>query len=91
MQLTFGDTQELFKSKSKSKRREVFLHAMNQVVSWKQLLALIAPFYPKAGRPRCQPDALETLLRIHFLQQCYALSDPAMEKENTAVSAGLAA
>ena len=64
MQLRVGDAQEL--SKRKRTRCEVFVDAMNQVVPWKQLLALIAPFYPKAGRPGRQPDALETLLRIHF-------------------------
>ena len=79
MQLTFGgDAQEL--SKSKRTRREVFLDEMDQVVPWKPLLALIAPFYPKASRPGRQPDALETLLRIHCLQQWLALRDAAMEE-----------
>lgn len=32
------------------------------------------------GRPGRQPYALATMLRIHFLQQWYALSDPAMEE-----------
>ena len=44
------------------------------------LLALIEPHYPKMGRPGRQPYALATMLRIHFLQQWYALSDPAMEE-----------
>ena len=46
---------------------------------WAALLALIAPHAPvaKTGRP---PFALETLLRIHFLQQWYGLSDVAMEE-----------
>ena len=78
MQLTFGDAQEL--SKTKRTRREVFLEEMDLVVPWKLLLALIEPFYPKAGRPGRQPYALETMLRIHFLQQWYGLSDPAMEE-----------
>ena len=76
MQLTFGDAQEL--SQSKRTRRQVFLEEMDQVAPWKQLLALIEPFYPKAGRPGRQPYALATMLRIHFWQQWYALSDPAM-------------
>ena len=78
MQLPFGDAQEL--SKSTRTRREVFLDAINHVVPWKALLALITPYSPKAGRPGRQPDALETLLRIVFLQQWVALSDPAMEE-----------
>ena len=55
------------------------LAEMERVVPWTSLLAQIAPHYPKSGRGR-QPYALETMLRIHFLQQWYALSDPAMEE-----------
>jgi IS5 family transposase len=78
MQLTFGDGEGL--GKRKRTRREVFLDEMEQVVPWKVLLALIEPHYPKAGRPGRQPYPLATMLRIHFLQQWYALSDPAMEE-----------
>ena len=78
MQLTFGDAEDL--GQRKQTRREVFLVQMDQVVPWKALLSLIEPHYPKAGRPGRQPYALETMLRIHFLQQWYALSDPAMEE-----------
>ncbi len=53
---------------------------MVQVVPWQQLLGLIAPHYPVSGRPGRQPYALATMLRIHLLQQWYALSDPAMEE-----------
>jgi IS5 family transposase len=43
------------------------------------LLALIAPHAPRAktGRP---PFELETMLRIHFVQQWFGLSDLAMEE-----------
>ena len=52
---------------------------MERVVPWAALVALIAPYYPegRTGRP---PFALETMLRIHFLQQWFSLSDPAMEE-----------
>lgn len=78
MQLTFGDAEGL--CKRKRTRREIFLAEMEQVVPWKALLGLIEPHYPKAGRPGRQPYPLATMLRIHFLQQWYALSDPAMEE-----------
>jgi len=78
MQLSFGDAEGL--GGRKRTRREVFLAEMDQVVPWKALLALIDPHYPKMGRPGRQPYALTTMLRIHFLQQWYALSDPAMEE-----------
>ncbi|MCL1532616.1 IS5 family transposase [Xanthomonas nasturtii] len=78
MQLTFGDAE--YNGKRKQTRREVFLAEMDQVVPWKDLLALIEPHYPKSGQPGRQPYRLETMLRIHFLQQWYALSDPSAEE-----------
>ena len=78
MQLTFGDAEGM--GKRKRTRKEIFLAEMDKVVPWAALLALIAPHYPKMGRPGRQPYPLATMLRIHFLQQWYALSDPAMEE-----------
>ncbi len=78
MQLSFGDAEGL--GSRKRTRREVFLAEMEQVVPWQALLGLIEPHYPKMGRPGRQPYPLATMLRIHFLQQWYALSDPAMEE-----------
>ncbi|MDI9912836.1 IS5-like element ISXo1 family transposase [Xanthomonas oryzae pv. oryzae] len=78
MQLTFGDAEGL--GKRKQTRREIFLAEMDRIVPWKRLLALIEPHYPVSGRPGRQPYALATMLRIHLLQQWYALSDPAMEE-----------
>ena len=54
--------------KGKVTRREQFLAEMDAVIPWDQLLALIEPYYPKAGRGR-QPLGLEKMLRIYFLQQ----------------------
>ena len=78
MQLTFGDAEGM--GKRKRTRKEIFLAEMDKVVPWAALLALIAPHYPKMGRPGRQPYPLATMLRVHFLQQWYALSDPAMEE-----------
>ncbi len=52
---------------------------MDRVVPWSNLVAEIAPFMPegKRGRP---PFPVESLLRIHFMQQWFTLSDPAMEE-----------
>ena len=52
---------------------------MDRVVPWSDLVAQIAPFMPegKRGRP---PFPVESLLRIHFMQQWFTLSDPAMEE-----------
>jgi len=78
-QMSLGSTG--FERKTKRTRKREFLDEMNRVVPWAELVALIAPFAParsaKGGRP---PFPVETLLRIHFLQQWFNLSDPAMEE-----------
>jgi IS5 family transposase len=51
---------------------------MNAVIPWTRLTALIEAHYPKAGNGR-PPLGLEKMLRIHFLQQWFNLSDPAAE------------
>ena len=67
--------------KKKVTRRERFLAEMDAVVPWDQLLALIEPHYPKAGpRGGRPPMPLETMLRVYFLQNWYALSDPMAEE-----------
>jgi IS5 family transposase len=64
--------------KKKQTRRERFLQEMDKVILWKELIQIIERHYPKAGDDR-QPTPLEMMLRIYFMQQWYALSDPAME------------
>lgn len=70
-----------FDRKTKRTRKREFLDEMNLVVPWSEMVALIAPHAParnaKGGRP---PFAVATMLRIHFLQQWFNLSDPAMEE-----------
>ena len=78
MQLTFGDAEGL--GKRMQTRREIFLAAMKQVVPWKALLTQIEPHYPRSGRAGRPPYSMETMLRIHLLQQWYTLSDPGAEE-----------
>ena len=67
--------------KKKLTRREQFLAEMEVVVPWYRLLGLIAPHYPKAGPKGGRPPmALEVMLRVYFLQNWYALSDPMAEE-----------
>ncbi len=67
--------------KKKQTRRALLLAEMGAVVPWGRLLALIAPHYPKAGRKGGRPPmALETMLRVYFLQNWYAPSDPMAEE-----------
>ncbi len=68
-----------FELVTKRTRKREFLDEMNLVVPWTELIGLIEPHAPagKTGRP---PFAVSTMLRIHFLQQWFGLSDPAMEE-----------
>lgn len=75
--MSFSDF--VYASKRKQTRRERFLAEMDQVVPWAGLVGLIEPHYPKAGGGR-KPYPLETMLRIHLLQNWFSLSDPAMEE-----------
>ena len=76
-QLGFGDNS--FTKHPKITRKQQFLAVMDKVVPWGRLCAVIAPHYPTIGKGR-PPFPLETMLRIHFMQQWFALSDPAMEE-----------
>jgi len=69
-----------FGQSSKRTRKREFLESMDRVVPWADLVALISPYAPEVGRRGRQPFAVETMLRIHFMQQWFTLSDPAMEE-----------
>ena len=77
-QLSLAETGFLPKA-GKQTRKGVFLAEMDTVVPWSRLEALIEPFYPKKGNGR-PPMPLGTMLRIHFMQQWFGYSDPAMEE-----------
>ena len=68
-----------YQSKRKTTRREKVLAEMEQVVPWSDLVAVVQPHYPTSGRRGRPPMPLMSMLRIYFMQQWYAMSDPAME------------
>lgn len=76
-QATFASID--FSKYAKTTKRQIFLQQMNEILPWRELIKLIEPHYPKAenGRPAI---SLEKMLRIHFLQHWFALSDPAAEE-----------
>ena len=76
-QTTFA-SHASFEKYARKSRREEFLNVMDVVVPWRELEALIEPFYPKAGNGR-QPVGLSIMLRVYFLQQWFNLSDPGAE------------
>ena len=75
-QLTFADSE--FNGKRRKTHKELFLARMEALLPWAIMLEVIEPVYPKAGNGR-RPYPLDTMLRIHCMQQWYSLSDGAME------------
>ena len=65
-------------SPKKTRKRE-FPEDRQRVVPWAVLVKIVQPHYPRAktGRP---PFAIECMLRIHYLQEWFGLSDPAMKE-----------
>jgi IS5 family transposase len=69
-----------FEKYRKATRKEKFLNDMDQIIPWKELTALIAPFYPKPKGAGRRPVGIERMLRIYFLQHWFQLSDPGAEE-----------
>jgi transposase, IS5 family len=62
----------------KTREREL-LEEMKRMVPWSALKQIVEPLYPKSKTSQ-PPFGIETMLRIHFLQQWFGLSDPAMDE-----------
>ncbi len=71
--------QGTFELHRKPTRREKFLSEMESTIPWTDLCRVLAPYYPQAGNGR-PPVGLEKMLRLHFLQHWYNLSDPGLEE-----------
>ena len=59
-------------------RKQQFLQRMDALIPWSLFIDIIEPYYPKSGKGR-RPYPLIHMLKIHFLQQWYSLSDEGME------------
>ena len=70
--------QAEFQRYTKKTRREQFLDEMEAAMPWAELLTLVAPHYSKGETGR-KPVGLDIMLRVYFLQQWFALSDPGVE------------
>ena len=68
-----------FERYAKTTRRAKFLDEMDRILPWSHLCEIVRPHYPTGdgGRPSIE---LERMLRIHFLQQWFNLSDPSVEE-----------
>ena len=69
-----------FEKYRKKTRKEQFLEEMETIIPWKELCDAIEPYYPKPEGAGRRPVGIERMLRIHFLQHWFNLSDPAAEE-----------
>jgi len=69
-----------FEKYRKKTRKEQFLEEMDSIIPWKELTEVIEPFYPKPKGAGRRPIGIERMLRIHFIQHWFNLSDPAAEE-----------
>jgi len=76
-QTSLTDGFEKFRKKT---RKEQFLEDMETIIPWKELCEAIEPFYPNPTGAGRRPVGIERMLRIHFLQHWFNLSDPAAEE-----------
>ena len=68
-----------FEQFRRATKRDVFLRNMDLIVPWRELCAVVEPYYPKGegGRP---PVGLERMLRMLFVQHWFNLADEACEE-----------
>jgi IS5 family transposase len=82
IQKSFSDME--YDNKKRKTRKEIFLERMEQLIPWKTFIALIEPYYPKAGPKGGRPTiGLEKMLRMYFVQNWFDLSDEATEDAMT--------
>lgn len=66
-------------AQAKTKKKE-FLEQMDRIIPWSEWIGIIKPYYYKGERGN-KPYELETMLRIHLLQNLYDLADMAAMTE----------
>ncbi len=76
-QRSFADVE--FEGAKRQTRQARFLQQLDALIPWPQLEQRIRPVYPTGDRGR-PPYPLAVMLRIHCVQLCYSLSDPAMHQ-----------
>jgi len=75
-----------YERRPKPTKRQRFLTERDTVMPWARRIALVDPVQPTLGaRGGRASFPAETMLRIHFMAQWFALSDPGMEKAPHAI------
>ena len=72
MQTSFSGLE--FATKKKQSRRERFLDEIDVFVPWNELMAVIAPFYPKSGGPREDARDAKTVLHFQYYLEVHGLT-----------------
>lgn len=75
-QLSFTEAE--YSRRKRRTKKEDFLDSMDEIIPWKDWIALIEPYYYNNTRGRRAKD-IETMLRMYLLQNWYCLSDEAVE------------
>lgn len=75
-QLSFTEAE--YSRRKRRTKKEDFLDSMDEIIPWKEWIALIEPCYYNNRRGRRAKD-IETMLRMYLLQNWYRLSDEAVE------------
>jgi len=71
---------EDFEKYRKKTRKEMFLEEMDQIIPWQEMSQAVEPHYPAPKGAGRRPIGIERMLRIHFLQHWFELSDPGVEE-----------
>lgn len=77
MQMSFSELE--YAAKKKQTRRDRFLAQIEAVTPWALLMQVIRPHYPSNEGPGRPVIGLERMLRMYIAQQCFGLSDEAIE------------
>ena len=67
-----------FDAHGKTTRKAAFVARMDKLMPWAALLALIEPYYPKAGNGR-PPRSMSSMLRMYCIANWFNLADEACE------------
>jgi IS5 family transposase len=69
-----------FEKYRKKTRKEMFLEEMDHIIPWQEMSHAVEPHYPAPKGAGRRPIGIERMLRIHFLQHWFELSDPGVEE-----------
>jgi IS5 family transposase len=69
-----------FEKYRKKTRKEMFLEEMDHIIPWQEMSQAVEPHYPAPKGAGRRPIGIERMLRIHFLQHWFELSDPGVEE-----------